>query len=186
MDKPLIKHVIDVVCGVVDEVLIVVSSKDQAENLAEVAGSKIRIMVDANEGQTPLVGAFTGFGEACGKYSLLSPCDTPLISREVTLFLLELCKGKKAVVPRWPNGNIEPLQSVYQTKSALKASKSALDEGRLDMRSMIDRLRGVRYVSTFVLQRLDPKLRTFLNVNSPRDLRKAESILNSPNSNTVS
>jgi molybdopterin-guanine dinucleotide biosynthesis protein A len=42
---------------------------------------------------------------------------------------------------------------------------------------MVDRLRNVRYVSTLVLQQLDPELRTFFNVNTPLDLRKAELML---------
>jgi GTP:adenosylcobinamide-phosphate guanylyltransferase len=42
---------------------------------------------------------------------------------------------------------------------------------------MIDNLRGVRFVSTLVLQQLDPKLNTFFNVNTPLDLKRAEKIL---------
>ncbi|MDH5459844.1 MAG: hypothetical protein OEW71_02260, partial [Candidatus Bathyarchaeota archaeon] len=79
-----------------------------------------------------------------------------------------------AVIPRWPNGYIEPLQAVYCTKPALEAAKNALSEGKLDIRSMVEKLRGIRYVSTLVLQQLDPTLRTFFNVNTPLDLKKAE------------
>jgi molybdopterin-guanine dinucleotide biosynthesis protein A len=41
----------------------------------------------------------------------------------------------------------------------------------------VDELRGVRYISTLVLRQLDPKLRTFFNVNTPLDLRRAEFML---------
>jgi molybdopterin-guanine dinucleotide biosynthesis protein A len=53
----------------------------------------------------------------------------------------------------------------------------ALNEGELNMQSMIDRLRGVRYVSTLVLEQIDPELKTFFNVNNPIDLKKAENML---------
>ena len=45
------------------------------------------------------------------------------------------------------------------------------------MRSMIENLRGVRYISTMVLEQLEPGLVTFFNVNTPQDLKKAESVL---------
>ena len=176
-DKPLIKHVLNVIYGMVDETIIVVSSKVQAENFAKVVGSDIHIVIDAADIQGPLIGALTGFGKAYGKYSLLLPCDTPLLSKGIVLLLLELCTSKNAVIPRWPNGYMEPLQAVYRTKRALEATKKALNEGKSDMRSMIDKLQGVRYISTLVLRQLDPQLRTFFNVNTPLDLKKAEFLL---------
>jgi molybdopterin-guanine dinucleotide biosynthesis protein A len=69
---------------------------------------------------------------------------------------------------------VEPLHAVYCTKAAQKAARKALDEGKLNMQAMIDKLRLVRYLSTLVLQQLDPELRTFLNINTPMDLKRAE------------
>ncbi len=172
--KPLIKHVLNVLHGVVDETIIVVSSKVQAENFAKVTGSNVRIVIDANNMQSPLIGALTGFERAYGEYSLLLPCDTPLVSRDILSLLLELRINKNAVIPRWPNGYIEPLQAVYCTKPAIEAAKKTLNAGKADMRSMVDGLQGVRYISTLVLRQLDPKLRTFFNVNTLLDLRNAE------------
>jgi len=176
-DKPLIRHVLDKVDNIVDEKIVVVSSKVQAENFAKVVGSSANVFLDMGEARSPLVGALAGFEEAHGKYALLLPCDTPLISKGVLLFMLDLCVDKNAVIPRWPNGYIEPLHAVYFTKSALDAAKNALGEGKLNMQSMINEMRGVRYVSTLVLQQLDPDLRTFFNINTPLDLKKAELML---------
>jgi len=178
--KPLIKHVFNAVDKIVDEKIVVVSSKDQAENYMKVSDSSINIFIDKtsmNKTQSPLIGALTGFKEAHGKYALLLPCDTPLVSRDVISLLFELCINRNAVIPRWPNCYIEPLQAVYFTKPACEAAKSALDEGKLNMQSMVDKLHSVRYVSTLVLQQLDPELNTFFNVNTPLDLRKAENML---------
>jgi len=173
-NKPLIKHVLDVINNMVDEKIVVVSSKVQAEKFAKVVGSDVNVLVDASAVQSPLVGASTGLEETHGEYALLLPCDTPLVSNDVLSLLFELCINKTAVIPRWPNGYIEPLQAVYRTKPALEAAKNALSEGKLDMRSMVEKLRGIRYVSTLVLQQLDPTLRTFFNVNTPLDLKKVE------------
>jgi len=176
--KPLILHVIDRVCKAVDDVLIVVSSKDQKNKFETILGEKANLVIDKDDSQTPLVGAITGFASAKGEYSLLLPCDAPLVSTQIVQFLLDMCTNRSAAIPRWPNGYIEPLQAVYHTKSALTAAKEAFAQGNNNMQSMIDNLRGVRYISTMVLEQLEPDLLTFFNVNTPQDLKKAESILN--------
>ena len=178
-NKPLVKYVIDKIGNAVEEKIVVVSSKAQAENYSKVVDSDVRVLVDISPVQSPLVGALTGFENTRAKYSFLLPCDAPFISKDVVSLLLELCINKSAVIPRWPNSYIEPLQAVYCTEPALKAAKSALSEGKLNMLSMIEKLRGVRYVSTLVLQQIDPKLMTFFNVNTPMDLKKAEQLLKS-------
>jgi molybdopterin-guanine dinucleotide biosynthesis protein A len=173
-NKPLIKHVVDAISSIVDERIVAVSSKVQAENYMRVLGSSVKVLVDVDDGHSPLVGALTGFKEAHGKYTLLLPCDTPLISRDIVSLLFELCINRNAAIPRWPNGYIEPLQAVYCTQTAHEAAENALSEGKMNLQSMVDSLRGVRYVSTLVLQQLDPELSTFFNVNTLVDLKKAE------------
>jgi molybdopterin-guanine dinucleotide biosynthesis protein A len=169
--------VVDRVSSVVNEKVVVVSSDALREALSNMFKSKTKVVVDKYEGQSPLVGALTGFESVNAEYSLLLPCDTPFVSAEIVALLLDLCVNRGAVIPRWPNGYIEPLQAVYNTKSAIEAAKKALDEGKRDLSSMINYLYGVRYVSTLVLQQLDSKLLTFFNVNGVEDLKRAESML---------
>jgi molybdopterin-guanine dinucleotide biosynthesis protein A len=175
--KPLILHVVDRVSEVVDETVVVVGSCVQKEKFESLSGHKANVVADKHEAQSPLVGALTGFESAKGEYSLLLPCDTPFISSQIAQFLLDTCVNKGAVIPRWPSGYIEPLQAAYQTKLALTAAKEALEQGKLDLRSMIARLRRVRYISTVVLRQMDPKLLTFFNINTLGDLKRAESLL---------
>lgn len=176
-NKPLIKHVLDALGNVVDEKIVIVSSKTQAESYAKVIASEVKVFVDEGNVQSPLVGALKGFEKVRNEYALLLPCDTPLISKDIVSLLFDLCPNKSAVIPRWPNAYIEPLQAVYRTKIALEAAEKALNEGRVNMQSMVDKLRGVRYVSTIVLRQLDPELKSFFNVNTPMDLRRAEQML---------
>ena len=182
--KPLVRHVLNAVTGVVDEKIVVVSRREHVEKYRKAIDGPVSILVDRGDIHGPLAGAFTGFEKAHGEYSLLLPCDTPFISRDILSLLLELCPGRNACVPRWPSGYVEPLQAVYCTKSALEASCVALGAGKLNVQSMLDRLQCVRYVSTLVLQQLDPELRTFFNVNTPVDLMKAEQMLDRVRSRT--
>lgn len=175
--KPLLNHVLDAVGNLADETIVAVSSQAQAESFRKVLGSEVNVVVDSVKAHGPLAGAMTGFQATQAQYSFLLPCDTPLVSNSVLHLLLELCQGKSAVIPRWPNCNIEPLQAVYCVKPACAAAKEALEKSMSNMQAMIDNLRGVRFVSTLVLQQLDPKLSTFFNVNTPLDLKRAEKIL---------
>jgi molybdopterin-guanine dinucleotide biosynthesis protein A len=180
--KPLIKHVLDTVNNIADERIVVVSRREDVDKYLKATGACANIIVDKGKVHSPLAGALTGFEEARGEYSLLLPCDTPFASRDILSLLLELCTGRNACVPRWPNGYVEPLQAVYRTEPALEASNVALRAGRLNVQAMLDGLRWVRYVSTLVLEQLDPGLKAFFNINTLLDLKRAEQVLSHPSS----
>jgi len=171
--KPLINHVIDVVKGLADEIIVVTNSQERADAYSKVISSKVRFAVDVCESKGPLVGALTGFEASNGEYSALLPFDSPFVSREVLSLLFDCCIGKTAVIPRSTDMECEPLHSVYHTKQALQAAKEALEENEFDVQAMVEKLRGVRYISTMVIEQLDPDLKTFFTVNTPLDLKKA-------------
>jgi molybdopterin-guanine dinucleotide biosynthesis protein A len=176
-NKPLIKHVLDAINNVVDEKIVVVGAKAQVADYMKIFDSDVKLVSDDVHVRSPLLGSLTGLREARGEYAILLPCDTPFISHEIVSLLFELCINRNAAIPRWPNGYIEPLQAVYRVKPALEAANRAFCAGGLNMRSMIKELRGVRYISTLVLQQLDSELETFFNVNTPLDLKRAERML---------
>jgi len=172
-NKLLFMHVVNAVKAVAEETIIVTSSQEQSEKYRKVAGSNVRFAVAPALSNDPFMGALTGFEMAAGKYSLLLPFDAPFVSKEVVELLFELCPGRSAVVPRWPDTKIEPLLAVYRTQAALEAAKLALNDGKLSLANMVDNLGGVRYVSTLVIQELDPDFKTFFRIKSPLDLKKA-------------
>jgi molybdopterin-guanine dinucleotide biosynthesis protein A len=175
--KPLVTHVLERASEVVDEVLVVVSSESQKESYSLVVPNENKIFVDDENVRSPLIGALTGFANIRAEYSLLLPCDSPFVSGKVIELLFETCVGVDAAVPRWPNDYIEPLQAVYRTSSALEATRQALGHGEMRPLNMIRLLRRTRYLSTLVIQQLDPHLTTFFNVNTPLDLAKAEKMM---------
>ncbi|HIE18911.1 TPA: molybdenum cofactor guanylyltransferase [Candidatus Bathyarchaeota archaeon] len=175
--KPLVLHVFDRIKGQVDEVIVVVGSTEQKKAYSKIFPSETKIHIDMEKENCPLIGALTGFANADGVYSILLPCDTPFISKDVIELLFEASSNVDAAIPRWPNGYIEPLQAVYHTRSALSAAKEALKKGKRRMRSMISLLHGVRYFSTLALREIDYNLLTFFNVNTTLDLKKASRLI---------
>jgi len=175
--KPLISYVIHKVDHIVDEVLVVVASEEQKKALTNLLSSSVRIIIDEYALSSPIVGALTGFKYARGEYSVLLPCDTPLISRKVISLLFKLAYGLEAVIPKWPNNYIEPLQAVYQTKVAYVSSLKAVKRKQMRMKNMIMRMKKILYISTTIIHNLDPTFNTFLNINTPEDLKRIEKTL---------
>jgi len=175
--KPLIVHVLDRVARLANETVVVASSEAQQDQLSRAIGTQAQTVVDKYNDHSPLIGALTGFESVKTEHALLLPCDAAFVSAEIAALLLDLCVSKNAAIPRWPDGKIEPLQAVYNVRSAVSAAKAAMEEGKRDMLGMISHLHGIRYVSTLVLQQYDPKLVTFLNINTVQDWKKAEHTL---------
>lgn len=175
--KPLITHVLDRVASLGNELIVVVGSETQRCKLPHTIQTRTKVVVDKYSDHSPLIGALTGFENAQSDLALLLPCDAALVSQDIASLLLDLCTSRNAVIPRWPDGKIEPLQAAYNIKCAANAAQAALQEGKRDMQGMIAHMRRVCYMSTLVLQQYDPKLDTFLNINTVQDWKKAEHVL---------
>lgn len=175
--KTLVTHVLDRVATVADEIVVVAGSTTQQSVLSKAVGQKARVIVDSYGNHSPLIGALTGLENVAADYALLLPCDAAFVSRDIVELLLELCEGKSAAIPRWPDGKIEPLQAAYNAKLAKEAAQTAYHQGKRDMIGMIGCLRNIRYISTLVLQQYDEKLATFFNINTVEDWKRAEAVL---------
>jgi molybdenum cofactor guanylyltransferase len=176
--KPLIQHVVDAVSPLVDEVVLVAESQERADVYADILGSHIKYVFDVNASKGSLGCALRGLEAATQKYALLVAGSAPYLSVEVLDLLFDLCPGRSAVVPRYPNAEAETLHAVYRVDAALQAAKDAVADGDLTLDGMLARMRGVRYVSTLVVQELDPDLKTFFRVRGEVDLKRAEVLAN--------
>lgn len=175
-EKFLIQHVADAVRPIVDEVIVVAPTQRQADMYAALVESDIRFEINISEIKSYLAFALAGFKSSRKKNSILLSSDYPLVSPKVINLLFEISPNKTAVIPRWPNQQIEPLHSVYHTKSALKAGQIAFDEGLVDLDDLIENLGGIRYISTLAIQEFDPELKTFFKIETPLDLKMADTL----------
>ncbi len=182
-NKPLIRRVFNIVEPIVDEIIIVTNTQKRADLYAKLLPETAKFAIDNPQSHGPLNGAITGFEAAQGTYSMLLPSDSPFVSEELAMLLFDLAIGKTAAVPRNPENEIEPLCSVYQTKLVLETAKQVAVEGATDLQTLVEKLRGVRYISTMVIKQIDPELRSFFSVNTPLDLKRAAVMLHGkPNS----
>ncbi len=177
LGKPMIAYAVDMAAPLVNEVLVVTDNENDQEELSEALDPSVEVLVDEVDLRSPVAGAFTGFKHAKGEQSLLLSCDTPLISGDVISFLLEASGNHSLIIPRWSTGLTEPFQAIYNTKAAYEASLATVELKEPKIDDMITRLRNVLYISTDVIAQLDPKLNTFLKVNTLADLQRMKTIL---------
>jgi len=177
-NRSLIMYVTEIASLITDEIFIVTNSNRKIELYSkEVKNLKIKYFLDLYNDIGPLAGIYTGLINSKKEYSLIIPFDTPFLSKKILFLLIKLCEDKNAIIPRWPNGHIEPLHAVYKTKIAFIAAKDAIANKEKKVSAMIQRIDDVCYISTNSLRKYDPTLQTFLNINTPLDLEKAKNLM---------
>ena len=170
----MVRHVLDRVCDVADEVLVSIAS-GATERYSVAVGQKVTIVEDEKPGMGPLEGLRLAFQRAKGEYVLVAPCDTPFVNAEVLSLLARRAIGRGAAVPV-VRGYLEPLLAAYRRSDASMAFEKELVVGRGKMGNAVAHL-DVNQVPENDILPIDPLLRSFWNINSSEDLARAEEVL---------
>ena len=172
--KPLISHMLDIARKISSTILVAASDEEQEKKLkSHIKGTKI-VSDPEGEPKCALTGALTAFEHTETSYVILLPVDTPLAQPDLLKLLIQLSPGHGAIVPSWPSGYIEPLHSVYLAEHAYALGLEVMENGSCRMSDLLDRIHHVLFVSTETLTQFDPELNTFLNFNTPSELRNVE------------
>jgi molybdenum cofactor guanylyltransferase len=142
----------------------------------EIAGTEgVRIIPDdaSFSGMSgPMRGICTALRTVGGACFVVA-CDMPFINPRLMSHLAGLLAGHDLVIPV-VNGLVEPLFGVYGL-NALKAIEGSLMRGGRRIRDVFGSL-DVLYVDEDELKIFDEGLNSFINVNTPSDLARAEDL----------
>jgi molybdopterin-guanine dinucleotide biosynthesis protein A len=168
LGQPLVARQVERLRGVGSELLVTTN------RLEAYAFLDVPLFADPLPGLGALGGLYTALSAA--REALVAvvgvdmPCIVPaLLLAEVELLLRE---GADLVVPRSPTG-LEPLLAVYRRAACLPAVRVALDAGERKMTSWYAAVRA-REMSAEEVAAVDPGFHSFINVNTPEELRRAE------------
>ncbi len=175
--KPLLLHVVERALELKPDEVVIVVGRGGLDRYASIIPSGVTLSEDVVEDGGPLAGMVSGMMGIDSEHTLVLPCDTPFVKLDVLRLLYKRVGGGDAVIPRWPNGYIEPLQALYRTSSALRAGEEALHGDESSCRDMIRRLNRVVYINTDEIRGVDPHLVTFFNINIIEDLLRAEKFI---------
>ena len=172
--KPLIIHVIETIADA-DEIVLVLRDENQVEtykkflkDLKLPEDKNLKICTDILKDQGPLVGILTGFQHITSDRALVIPCDSPFISEVFVNRMFELSEDSNfdAYVPKWTDGKLEPLHSIYK-KDVQFIIKKLLEDDVRSVKMLISQL-NVKFID---VETLDISGRSFFNINQMNDLK---------------
>ncbi|MGC9146292.1 MAG: molybdenum cofactor guanylyltransferase [Infirmifilum sp.] len=175
-DKPVLAALAMRLSSAFEKIIVVVHTKEQEElvssALANIPG-EIIIAVDEIRETAPIVGLYTAARNSTTSAFAVLPADVPFLKAETILNILKnLETFYDAVVPKWPNGYLEPLIASYRREALIRAL-NGLDNYGKSVTWLLAKLR-TKYVDINALTP-HPNLE-FFNLNTPEDLAKAEEI----------
>jgi len=134
---------------------------------------KLPMYEDLIKGLGPLGGILTGLDAISNDAGFVVACDMPFLNADLVRYMVDMRDNYYAVVPKitW---KIEALHALYD-KRCLPAIRELIESQEFQAIKFFDMIR-VRYVEEDEIRASDPLLRSFFNVNSPRELLDAEQL----------
>jgi molybdopterin-guanine dinucleotide biosynthesis protein A len=167
-DEWLLESIVNLLAALSDDVLVVTNSRDKFTDL------QARPVLDSRPGMGPLGGIYSGLQAMRCERGLFLACDMPFLRPDFLQYLVQLSAGFDVVIPRI-GCNTEPLQATYN-RACIEPIAAVLDHGERRVVSFFPRVR-VRYVDEAEIDVFDPQRVSFLNINTPEDLHRAEQLL---------
>ena len=144
---------------------------------ADLPPGRFTLVADDTVGVGPLAGIIAGLRAVQHDHAIVLACDLPFLNVDLLRGLLGLPRDYAMLVPVRADGTLEMLHAVYG-KSALNSLQTYLKAGERRLAGLPaacarDGL-AVRTVGEEWLREYDPELRSFFNLNTPDDLKRAQ------------
>jgi molybdopterin-guanine dinucleotide biosynthesis protein A len=129
----------------------------------------VRVTIDETPGIGPLMGLYSGLSAIHTTHALVVAVDLPFVQRALLSFLLsQPLPADTLLVPLIHN--IPQVLLTLYPRSILPVVKEQLLRGRRDLRCLL-KIAPVQFVEEAQLLQVDPQLRSFMNINTPEELR---------------
>lgn len=152
------------------EILISNNNNYNDNNLPPYPGGKI--IPDLETGQGPLGAIYSCLLKTHNPYLQVVAGDMPFITAPALAKLWQEKEEFDVIIPQTPDG-LQPLAALYK-QSCIPAIAAQLKAKKFKIRSFFDDVR-VKIIICSDFPDIYPD-NTFLNINSPKDLRKARAI----------
>jgi len=162
--KPIIERTHKVLKGLFSEVFIVTNEPEAYLYLG------VPMLGDVYNVRGPMTGIFTSLINSKYPWVFVLGCDMPFINYELIRYMASKREGYDAVVPKSliKKGYIEPLFAFYSNRLC-QAMEKALVDGRTGLKDFL-KDKKVRYVTSGEIRKIDPEGKSFINLNTPKDV----------------
>jgi len=165
----LIDSIIQEMKTIFKHVILITNEKKKYEYL------EIPMFEDLVKGLGPLGGIYTGLMSMSDQAGFFVACDMPRINRQLVRYMVDIKGNHRAVVPAVAD-KIEPLHAIY-FRSCLKPIRLLIDSKRSQVRLFYDSI-PVRYVKEDEIRKFCCPSNAFLNINTPDEFAKIQSLIN--------
>lgn len=166
--KTILETTINILQDTFSQIVIVTNRKEPYLKL------NVQTVEDLIKDKGSLGGIFTGLCYSISYYNFVIGCDMPFPQSSLIKLLLKKCAGQDVVIPE-TGGEVEPLFGVY-SKNCLPVILDHLQKHDLSIRHILGELR-VERVREEEIDTVDPEHLSFFNINTPEDLKKAQTLL---------
>jgi molybdopterin-guanine dinucleotide biosynthesis protein A len=163
--KRLTQIALDTISLVADDIIIVTNSPELFGDLPA------RLTPDVEPGAGPLGGILSGLLASDQAYNLVVACDMPFLNLELLRYMQAIIDDHDVVIPRFES-YFEPLHAIY-SKACIEPIRALLDRRDFRIVDLLNSVR-VRYIEREEIDRYEPSLLCFFNVNTPEDLQRAK------------
>ena len=166
---PLIRRVMAALTPCVSETIVVTNRDEPFGSLG------LRTLADTWPGRGPLAGIHAALKSVRTPSALIVACDYPFLTPDALERILREPPSGGIVAPQIA-GQLHPLCAQYAA-AALGAVEESLAAGELMVLSCVARLRERRLLEEGEFGGAERASRTFMNINTPADLERAESLV---------
>ncbi len=167
---PLIKRLRDRFSDLGEELLVITNDFSGYQDLA------VPLYKDIIPDRGALGGLYTALSISKNPLVGLIAADLPFASPALLAHLIKiiLTSGAEAAIPSTERG-LEPLHAVYRRDTSLPLVKVAIDQNLWRMNSWFDQAE-ILILTPEATRKVTSSKYTFLNLNTPEDLQKAEKL----------
>ena len=167
-EETLIERVLRTMRGLVDDVLIVTNDHPRYAHL----GAKL--VGDVYPGKASLGGIYSGLLSARHDQALVLGCDMPFLNVALLHYMLSLAETNEVVIPRYGT-YLEPLHAIYHRR-CLDSMRRLIERDQLRISEVFCDA-TTRFVTANEIDLFDPERLSFLNINTPEDLGRAQAMV---------
>ena len=175
--RPLVSWVIDILSGVVDEIIVVVGQEETIPRYWEVVPNDVHIVTDCYSEDSPLIGLISGLKEAKGEYAVVCACDMPFVDPVILEMLFCISYGLNGTLLQKPNGWIEPFPSVFHVANCLETAERLRSRGEMRIRRVLETMNDKVSLPIEKLREIDLELVTFIDLDTMESVEAAKHLL---------
>jgi molybdopterin-guanine dinucleotide biosynthesis protein A len=165
----ILDRIYEIYRALFDEIILVTNSPEKFLEW------DLLIVSDLFPIRSSLTGIHAGLFYMTNPYAFISACDTPFLKKEMVETVIGKIEAQIDIVMPETSAGFEPLCAAY-SKRCLNSAQHHLEQEKLKIIKTFRKNR-IKTISEKVLCEIDPDLRSFFNINTAEDLKRAEEMV---------